>query len=268
MNKYVIWALILAGTLIIASYGISNNKTKISKVSSLISVSEPTYNFGDIDIFSGKVNTTYTLKNEGNEDVSIVSAVTSCVCTEGKIDDLEFGMHKSTGKVVVIPAGGEKVLTATYDPLAHGPNGVGKVKRELYLKTNSTVTPEIKVAFFANVTKNNVPDANYKNISSQELSDMLNKEKDFTLINVHTPYIGEIANTDELIAFNDIQNNLDKLPTDKDAKIVVYCQSGGMSESAAQILIGLGYTDVDNLSGGMINWKKNGYEIIINNRDI
>ncbi len=157
MNKYIIGALILVGILIVASYGLTKDETsQLTEVASVITVVEPSHDFGDIDIFSGKVSTTYTLKNEGDEDVSILSAVTSCMCTAGKIGDLEFGMHESSGKTVIIPAGEEKTLTATFDPLAHGPNGIGKIKRELMLKTNSTVTPEIKVTFSGNVVKNDV----------------------------------------------------------------------------------------------------------------
>jgi len=155
MNKYVIGVVILVGVLILASYGFSNTgNTSASEVASAITVVEPPYDFGDIDIFGGKVSTTYTLKNEGTEDVSILSAVTSCICTEGEIGGLVFGMHESSGKTVTIPAGEEKVLTATFDPLAHGPEGTGPIKRELLLKTNSSMTPEVKVTLEAVVIKN------------------------------------------------------------------------------------------------------------------
>ena len=89
----------------------------------------------------------------GTEDVTILSGVTSCMCTEGEIDNLRFGMHESSGTTIVIPAGGEKILKATFDPLAHGPEGVGAIKRDVVLKTNSTETPQIKVVFAANVVK-------------------------------------------------------------------------------------------------------------------
>lgn len=155
MNKYIIWFAILVAMIALASYGIPSNKTtNIPEVASQITVVEEQYDFGDIDIFGGKVSTTYILKNEGLEDVSILSAVTSCICTEGEIDGFVFGMHESSGEIIIIPAKGEKILTATYDPLAHGPDGIGKVKRELFLKTNSTITPEIRVTFLANVVKN------------------------------------------------------------------------------------------------------------------
>jgi len=76
------------------------------------------------------------------------------MCTEGKIDNFTFGMHGQSGGTVVIPAGESKVLTAIYDPLAHGPEGTGPITRELALKTNSTITPEVVVRFSGNVIKN------------------------------------------------------------------------------------------------------------------
>jgi len=155
MNKYTIGVFVLVLVLIFTWYGFSNKGTSsMPEVASIIAVAELSYDFGDIDIFGGKVEAEYILKNSGTEDVIILSAVTSCMCTEGKIDDLQFGMHKTSGKTIVIPSGGEKTLTATFDPLAHGPNGTGKITRELLLTTNSTVTPEIKVTFSANVVKN------------------------------------------------------------------------------------------------------------------
>lgn len=157
MKKYIIGASVIAVMLIFASHVPEKvNSKEASRVASPVSVLEQPYDFGDIDIFGGKVSTTYTLKNEGTEDVTILSAQTSCMCTEGEIDGFSFGMHESEVKDVIVPAGGEKTLTATYDPLAHGPNGTGKVSRELMLKTDSTETSEIKVRFSANVVKNDV----------------------------------------------------------------------------------------------------------------
>ncbi len=101
----------------------------------------------------------------------------------------------------------------------------------------------------------------YKNISTNELTLML-KNKDFILVNVHIPYIGDIKGTDISIPFNKIKDNLDKLSKNKDAKIVLYCQSGRMSEIASEKLVELGYTNVFNLNGGMIEWKKQGHILL------
>lgn len=43
---------------------------------------------------------------------------------------------------------------------------------------------------------------------------------------------------------------------DKDTKIIVYCVSGTRSANAANELIKLGYTNVYNLDGGIINWDE------------
>lgn len=155
MNKYLIIASIAISIILVwAAYAVSNKGTEnIERVTAAIQPMSDSFDFGDIDIFGGKVETTYTLENTGAEDVSIVSAQTSCMCTEGEIDGLRFGMHERSGGVVVIPAGESKILTAIFDPLAHGPDGTGPITRELLLKTNSETTPEVTVRFSGNVIK-------------------------------------------------------------------------------------------------------------------
>lgn len=101
----------------------------------------------------------------------------------------------------------------------------------------------------------------FQNISSPELAKMLD-QKDFFFVNVHIPYEGEIAKTDAFIPYNEIGRNLDKLPQDKNAKIVLYCRSGRMSEEAAVTLTQLGYTNTYNHTGGMIDWESQGYNLL------
>lgn len=158
MNKYTVGAILLGAILLLVMISTQSNNagqaaTKQSAAST-IAVTGDKYDFGAIDIFGGKVHTTYTLKNEGSDDVTITNAQTSCMCTEGEIDGYTFGMHGSDVHNIVIPAGAEKKVTATFDPLAHGPNGTGKITRELVLKTNSTASPEVRMMFSGDVVKN------------------------------------------------------------------------------------------------------------------
>ena len=105
-----------------------------------------------------------------------------------------------------------------------------------------------------------VAGGSYKDIPASELATML-KNKDFVFINVHIPFAGNIAGTDLSIAYDEIGQNLSQLRTDKNAKIVLYCRSGRMSEITAEELVSLGYKNIWNLKGGMVGWEEAGYEI-------
>ncbi len=100
-------------------------------------------------------------------------------------------------------------------------------------------------------------DSSYTDVSVPELQSML-ENMDFVFINVHIPFAGDIPDTDLSIAFDQIESDLEQFPVDKNAKIVLYCRSGSMSNVASKTLVGLGYTNVWNLSGGFNAWKSAG----------
>lgn len=107
-----------------------------------------------------------------------------------------------------------------------------------------------------------VDGGSYYNINADELKTILNN-KDFVFVNVHIPFEGNIADTDLSIPYDQITEpaNLVQLPADKNDKIVLYCRSGRMSAIAAEELVKLGYTNVWNLKGGMLEWERTGFEI-------
>jgi rhodanese-related sulfurtransferase len=56
------------------------------------------------------------------------------------------------------------------------------------------------------------------------------------------------------------EEKLQSLPKDKE--VYVYCAVGGRSRQAADILLNNGFSKVYNLSGGIVDWKKNGFEVV------
>ena len=123
-------------------------------------------------------------------------------------------------------------------------------------KGNPTSQPTVQV----NGQKVTVTGGSYTDVNVVELQTMLS-HKDFTFVNVHVPFEGNIAHTDLSIPYDQIGQNLDKLPSDKNAKIVLYCRSGHMSAIAAETLVGAGYTNIWNLSGGMAAWEQAGLKL-------
>lgn len=99
--------------------------------------------------------------------------------------------------------------------------------------------------------------APYRVVSVTELQTML-ENKDFTMVNVHTPWDGDIPQTDLRMAYDQIEQNLNQLPVEKDAKIAVYCQTSGMAKKAVATLLSQGYTNIWMLEGGTTAWEEAG----------
>jgi len=152
----VIAAVLIGGGIILFSDGDKQTVEVQETVStSVLSADREIHDFGEIDIFSGLVTTTFALTNEGSEPITVKEGTTSCGCTNAELEGISFGMHEKMNKEFVIPAGETKDLIVLYDPLAHGPSGTGLAQRSVFLKTNSSVTPELEVRIKAMVTKTN-----------------------------------------------------------------------------------------------------------------
>ncbi len=97
--------------------------------------------------------------------------------------------------------------------------------------------------------------AGFKTISADEAIRLYND--DAFVLDVRSSgeykdgFIGEATN----VAVGDLATNLNKLPNDKSKPILVYCLSGGRSARAAGTLVKNGYTEVNNLRGGITAWK-------------
>ena len=105
----------------------------------------------------------------------------------------------------------------------------------------------------------------YLNVSADQFIEMIDN-KDFTLINTHIPYEGEIPGTELLIPFNEIEQHQPELPDDRATRIVVYCKAGPMGDIAAAKLLQLGYTHVIHFKDGMNGWEKAGKSLLFRSR--
>ncbi len=65
-----------------------------------------------------------------------------------------------------------------------------------------------------------------------------------------------------LVPLNTLKEETQKKLGDPDSSILAYCSIGGRSLEATKILQNMGYTNVINLKGGIVEWKEKGYPVI------
>ena len=85
--------------------------------------------------------------------------------------------------------------------------------------------------------------------------------QDFVILDVRTPdeYTARHITGAIDISYESAQfkNDVDKL--DRNKQYLVYCQTGVNSATAAQIMAGLGFKDVQDITGGYAAWVQAGY---------
>jgi len=252
----------------------------IDKIESKLVISKNNIGLWDIPMDEWKVNIPFEITNNWTTDIILWKSETSCMCTEWFVTDANWWNKSGRIKMAwhaeildlkrVIKPGEKMYLMAVYDPNAHWPDATWPIARDIYINTNSSTTPLLDFKFFWEVIKTRVNKIvknkkvinknPYNPITPKQLEEM-KKNKDFVLVDTHIPLQKHIEGTDLVIAYSDIENNLSKLPSDKNAKIVLYCAGGWMSKVAADKLISLGYTNIYDL----IWWKYN-YDKFINNK--
>ncbi len=65
------------------------------------------------------------------------------------------------------------------------------------------------------------------------------------------------------LARNNLESRVETLIPDKQRELILYCASGARSSFSTKTLHELGYENVANLAGGFVDWKRNGYEVVI-----
>jgi rhodanese-related sulfurtransferase len=98
------------------------------------------------------------------------------------------------------------------------------------------------------------------NITVAELKERMGNKDDLVLLDVREPEEraefnigGEFIPLGQLMAMQ-----IDAIEDAKNKEIICYCRSGKRSMQAAFMLESLGFTNVTNLTGGMMAWQAEG----------
>lgn len=77
----------------------------------------------------------------------------------------------------------------------------------------------------------------------------------------YTGELGHIKGT-KLITLGEELDQWRQSQTDKSQKIIFICRSGGRSGKATQDFLDAGFSHVYNMTGGMMNWNAQGFEVV------
>jgi sulfur-carrier protein adenylyltransferase/sulfurtransferase len=95
-----------------------------------------------------------------------------------------------------------------------------------------------------------------KEVTVQELKELMDKGEDFQLIDVREPYEFDICNIGgELIPQSEVPQNVEKI--NKEKQVIIHCRSGARSGNIIQWLeTNHGYSNLYNLKGGILAWAR------------
>ncbi len=92
-------------------------------------------------------------------------------------------------------------------------------------------------------------------ISVEALKRKLDAKEDVFVLDVREPHEYPIANLGApLIPVGSLEGRVAELAAQKNREVIVHCRSGARSQKAAVILKNAGFTNVSNLTGGILAW--------------
>lgn len=103
--------------------------------------------------------------------------------------------------------------------------------------------------------------AGARDISSREARALMEKNRNVFLLDVRTPQENSQARLPGtvLIPINEFERRIKEVPRNK--TILVYCAVGSRSKPVAEYLSKNGYSDVYNMTDGIVGWYRNGFPL-------
>lgn len=150
--------LILAGFIWFFSSRQESGVDNLNLTNGILTSQESVFDFDTISMAKGIVSHAFKIKNTGSEALVIKKIYTSCMCTEatfvkGDIKKGPFGMlgHGFIPQISeILNPGEEAEILIVFDPAAHGPAGLGRTERVVYLE-NSGKNPKFELLISVNV---------------------------------------------------------------------------------------------------------------------
>ncbi len=94
-------------------------------------------------------------------------------------------------------------------------------------------------------------------ITVEQLKKKLDNKEDIFVLDVREPHEYPIANLGApLIPVGSIESRIAEIAAHKNDEVIIHCRSGARSQKAALVLKAAGFTNVSNLTGGILAWAE------------
>ena len=97
-----------------------------------------------------------------------------------------------------------------------------------------------------------------KTITAEELKARIDAGEKLNIVDVREPHEHEEFNIGGTLypLGRILSMDVDELESLKDQEVIFYCRSGNRSGQACMFAETMGFTNVINLTGGMLNWRE------------
>ncbi len=156
----VLVILILGGLIVAAKPGpaVKSPPRAESQSKSDLTAEEMNFDFGSVSMAAGNVTHRFKIRNANAEPIVIRKISTSCMCTTAQLvkGGKKLAIYGMPGHGYIpkldepIGPNEQAVVEVVFDPVAHGPAGIGRVERFVTIYTGAAQALEL--SFTALVT--------------------------------------------------------------------------------------------------------------------
>ncbi|ERP39020.1 rhodanese-like domain-containing protein [Chitinivibrio alkaliphilus] len=133
----------------------------------------------------------------------------------------------------------------------------GRYTLHIVLDTNTSVKLPLQVLPFQSTEQ-----TRYREISSAEMEQYRRQGNPVLDVRTEQEFSREALSGAIHIPLHELEQRIHELHGYEDAPILVYCRSGNRSTVAANILLSHGFSAVYNLEHGIIEWRRDGREVV------
>lgn len=103
-----------------------------------------------------------------------------------------------------------------------------------------------------------------KEMTVQELKQKMDRKENFILVDCREKDEWDAGRLPQsiFIPLSQFEQLYPEHLKDSDAEIIIQCRSGKRSLNACMMLQGEGYTNLTNLTGGILAWEEQNYEVL------